>query len=119
MSQIKAFKAIRPADGKSAAVASLPYDVMNRAEAKEMVRGKKDSFLHVVRAEVDLPDSVDIHADEVYAKSRENLDKMLEIVHANRLRHLRFFLPQTLDFPVLGKQPALLMDFEFFIRSCR
>ena len=98
MSQIKAFKAIRPAAGKSAAVASLPYDVMNRTEAKEMVRGKKDSFLHVVRAEVDLPDSVDIHADEVYAKSRENLDKMLkEGVLIQDERPLLYIYRQVMD----------------------
>lgn len=77
MSDIRAFKAVRPAQGKSAEVASLPYDVMNRAEAKEMVVGKPHSFLHVVRAEIDLPDSVDAYADEVYKKGKDNLEQFV------------------------------------------
>lgn len=77
MAKIKAFRAVRPNDGKSADVASLPYDVMNREEAKAMVQGKPDSFLHVVRAEVDLPDSLDAYDPQVYAKGRETLDAMI------------------------------------------
>lgn len=77
MAKIKAFQAVRPNEGKSADVASLPYDVMNREEAKAMVQGKPDSFLHVVRAEVDLPDSVDAYDDQVYAQSRKTLDEMI------------------------------------------
>lgn len=77
MSDIRPFKAIRPREGKAASVASLPYDVMNRKEAAEMAKGNPDSFLHVVRAEIDLPDDVDIHAPEVYQKGKENLENFL------------------------------------------
>lgn len=33
MAVFRAFKALRPTEGKAAAVAALPYDVVNREEA--------------------------------------------------------------------------------------
>lgn len=78
MSKIRAFRGIRPNQGKSELVASLPYDVMNRAEAKEMVSGKPESFLHVVRAEVDLPDTLDAYDPKVYAQGKETLERFLK-----------------------------------------
>jgi len=76
MSLVRPFKALRPAAGKAEQVASLPYDVMNREEAKAMAAGNPDSFLHVGRSEIDLPDDVSAYDAEVYAKARENLVQM-------------------------------------------
>ncbi len=73
MATVKPFRAIRPIIEKVSSVASAPYDVMNVAEAKNMVSGNDLSFLHVSRAEVDLPDSIDVHSTEVYQKAKENL----------------------------------------------
>ncbi len=42
-----------------------------------MVEGRPWSFLHISRPEVDLPTSVDPFDDAVYAKARENLERML------------------------------------------
>ena len=53
----------------------LPYDVMNREEAKKMGEENKYSFIHIDRAEVDLDDNVDEHDEAVYLKAKENLDK--------------------------------------------
>jgi uncharacterized protein (DUF1015 family) len=50
---------------------------MNEAEAREMVKGRPWSFLHISRPEVDLPQGVDPYAPEVYAKASENLQKMV------------------------------------------
>jgi uncharacterized protein (DUF1015 family) len=77
MAVVRPFKAIRPKEDLVDKVASLPYDVMNREEAKEMAKGNKYSFLHVVRSEIDLDDSIDEHDKVVYEKARENLDKMI------------------------------------------
>ena len=76
MSVLRAFKAIRPTKENASAVAALPYDVMNSAEAKEMVKGNPMSFLHVDKAEIDLPDGTYIYDEKVYLKARENLDKL-------------------------------------------
>lgn len=78
MVTVKAFKGYRPATKELAAeIAALPYDVMNSEEAREMVKDKPLSFLHVDRAEVDLDPSIDVHDQKVYDKARENLDKMI------------------------------------------
>lgn len=77
MSVLRPFYAYRPAKEFADRVAALPYDVMNSAEAREMVKGNPYSFLHIDKAEIDLPESVDIYSPEVYAKANENLNKMI------------------------------------------
>ncbi len=77
MAKIKTFYGVRPAADKIKEVASPPYDVLNSAEAREQVKGNPNSFLHVVKPEVDLPENVDLYSEEVYQKGRENLYKML------------------------------------------
>ena len=77
MPLIKPFAGLRPARGRAAEVAAPPYDVMNAAEARCMVQGRPWSFLHISRPEVDLPPAVDPFDDAVYAKARENLERML------------------------------------------
>lgn len=76
MSLIRAFPGLRPAKGRAAEVAAPPYDVMNEAEAREMVKGRPWSFLHISRPEVDLPEGTDPYAPEVYAQAAENLTRM-------------------------------------------
>jgi uncharacterized protein (DUF1015 family) len=77
MALIRPFKGYRPTPELVAEVAALPYDVMTSKEAREMVKGKPYSFLHVDRAEVDLPESVNIYSDEVYKRAADNLNRMI------------------------------------------
>jgi uncharacterized protein (DUF1015 family) len=53
---------------------SLPYDVMNREEAKEMADGNPFSFLHITRSEIDLSQDISAYDPQVYQKARENLN---------------------------------------------
>ena len=62
MSQIKPFRAYRPKTDLAAKVASVPYDVINTREARELSAGNPVSFLRVGRPEVDLPEGVDEHS---------------------------------------------------------
>ena len=78
MAILKPFKAVRPKDEYASQVGALPYDVMNSEEAREMVKDKPYSFLHVDKAEVDLPQGIDIYSAEVYEKAKENLDALSE-----------------------------------------
>lgn len=73
MPKVTPFKAIRPTKQNSAAFCALPYDVYNRAEAKEVVGKNPMSFLAIDRAETSFPDDVDTYAPEVYAKAAEML----------------------------------------------
>lgn len=75
MAVVRPFRGLRPKKDIAEKVASLPYDVMNRQEAKQMAEGNELSFLHVVRSEIDLDDTVDIHDKIVYEKARQNLIK--------------------------------------------
>lgn len=78
MALVRPFKAVRPAPGHAETIASLPYDVMNREEAKAMAEGNPESFLHVVRAEIDFPDSVDDYDDAVYERGCKRLYEMID-----------------------------------------
>lgn len=78
MPMIQPFKGLRPAEGRADDVVAPPYDVMNAAEAREMAQGRPWSFLHISRPEIDLPEGTDPYASEVYAKARENLDRMID-----------------------------------------
>lgn len=77
MAIFKPFRAVRPAAAFADKVAALPYDVMNSDEARKMAFGNPYSFLHVDKAEIDLPKSVDIYDEKVYLKAKENLGKLI------------------------------------------
>ena len=77
MVSVRPFRALRPAVGYEDKVAALPYDVMTSAEARVMAGGDPLSFLHIDRAEIDLPEGTDPYSPEVYAKSKENLDRQI------------------------------------------
>lgn len=78
MAVIRPFKGIRPIKELANKIAALPYDVMDSDEAREMVKGNPYSFLHVDKAEIDLPNDIDAYDERVYEKAKENLDKMIE-----------------------------------------
>jgi uncharacterized protein (DUF1015 family) len=74
---IKPFRALRPVPGRAREVLAPPYDVLSSAEARLRVRGKPWSFLHVSKAEIDMPEGTDPYSDAVYAKAAENLNRMI------------------------------------------
>ena len=78
MVKIKAFRGLRPVKEKVHLVASRPYDVLNTEEARKEVQGNPDSFLHVVKPEIDFPSDQNPYAPEVYLKGKENFKALLE-----------------------------------------
>ncbi|MEO7445186.1 MAG: DUF1015 family protein [Ferruginibacter sp.] len=77
MITIQPFKALRPEAQLAKQVASRPYDVLNRKEAKIEAQGNPHSFLNITKSEIGLPESVDVHDKTVYEKAKENLDAFL------------------------------------------
>jgi uncharacterized protein (DUF1015 family) len=73
MSALFPFRALRPAASVAGRVASVPYDVVNTAEARDLAAGNPLSFLHVTRSEIDLPADVDPYDAAVYARAGSNL----------------------------------------------
>jgi uncharacterized protein (DUF1015 family) len=76
MALIAPFKALRPTPESAAQVAAVPYDVINAEEAQALAAGNPLSFLHVSRAEIDLPADTNPYSDAVYAKAVENLETL-------------------------------------------
>lgn len=74
--RVKAFPALVPAPGKASEVASVPYDVVNTAEARALAGDNPHSFLRVLRAEIEFPDDTNPYGDEIYARSKANFDKL-------------------------------------------
>ncbi|MBE5933202.1 MAG: DUF1015 domain-containing protein [Lachnospiraceae bacterium] len=77
MALVKPFSAFRPRKDIVSQVAALPYDVYNRAEACQVVKGNPYTFLRIDRAETQFDDTVDTYAPCVYQKAKELLDGMI------------------------------------------
>ncbi|MBN2662344.1 MAG: DUF1015 domain-containing protein [Bacteroidales bacterium] len=98
MAKVKPFKGYRPPQNIVKDLASLPYDVMNSKEAAQMAEGKETSFLHITRAEIDMPEGTDIHSDDVYKKSLENFNMFIDKGWLIQDNEERFYIyAQTMD----------------------
>ena len=76
MAGLAPFRALRPASSSAARVAAVPYDVVSTEEARALAAGNPLSFLHVSRAEIDLPAAASPYADDVYAMAAENFERL-------------------------------------------
>ena len=75
MITIHAFPAERPPASEAEKIASVPYDVISTDEARTLAEGNPDSFLHVIRPEIDLGQDIDPYSDPVYQMGKRNLDR--------------------------------------------
>ena len=71
MAIVKSFKCVRPDRELVEQVASLPYDVYDRKEAKEAVSGKPYAFLNIDRPETAFDENFDMYSREAYIKARD------------------------------------------------
>ncbi len=78
MPLIQPFAGLRPLPDRAAAVAAPPYDVLSSAEARERAAGRPWSFLHISKAEIDLPADTDPYSPAVYSRSAENLRRLVD-----------------------------------------
>ncbi len=78
MAIIKPFKALKPRKELAEKVASRPYDVLNSEEAKKEAAGNNYSFLRITKSEIDLPDGIDTHSQQVYDKAKANLELFIQ-----------------------------------------
>jgi uncharacterized protein (DUF1015 family) len=76
MALLTPFRALRPGPSVAARVASVPYDVVNAAEARALAQQEPLSFLHVTRSEVDLPDTLTPYDARVYTRAAQNLRQL-------------------------------------------
>ena len=78
MASVKPFRALRPKTELASEICELPYDVLSSDEAREAVEGRPHSFFHVSKPEVDLAPGTDPFDSSVYAKGRENFDRLMK-----------------------------------------
>ena len=98
MPRIKAFQAIRPPARLASQVASVPYDIVNRAEAAALAEGNPHSFLHVIRPDIDLPPDTNPYDDSIYGTAAANLAKLMESgALAKEPEEKLFLYRQTMD----------------------
>jgi uncharacterized protein (DUF1015 family) len=76
MAIIRPFQALRPQPASVGLVSAVPYDVVNTEEARAFAAGNPLSFLHVSRAEIDLPAGIDPYCDAVYQRARDNFHQL-------------------------------------------
>ncbi|WP_314061611.1 DUF1015 family protein [uncultured Vagococcus sp.] len=74
---LRPFKGIRPATSLVAQVATHPYDVLNSQEAAELAKDNPYSYLHIDKAEIDLPEGLSPYDEQVYQKAASNLKDFL------------------------------------------
>lgn len=98
MSIVRPFKAIRPGEGYAEKIISLPYDVMNRKEAAQMAEGNPYSFLHICRAEIDLPQQENPYDISVYEKAKSNIaDNLANGVFVQEEKPALYVYRQVMD----------------------
>ena len=78
MAIIKPFKALRPLAQTAPIVSSVPYDVVNREESKELAEGNPLSFLRVTRSEIEFDNSVSPYSPEIYKKAKREFREIEE-----------------------------------------
>jgi uncharacterized protein (DUF1015 family) len=76
MASLYPFRALRPVPPTAAAIAAVPYDVVNVDEARALADGNPLSFLRVSRPEIELPPDTDVHSDAVYARAALNYERI-------------------------------------------
>lgn len=73
--QIRPFQAWCARSDLAAQVAAVPYDVVDTDEARALAAGNPFSFLHVSRAEIDMPAGTNPYSDAVYTQGYDTLRK--------------------------------------------
>jgi uncharacterized protein (DUF1015 family) len=73
---LRPFQALRPSREHAPEVAAVPYDVVSTSEARALAAGNRWSFLHVSRAEIDLPEGTDPYSEDVYRRAAENFERL-------------------------------------------
>jgi len=78
MTLIRPFTGLRPVEERASDVVAPPYDVLSSAEARLKAHNRPWSFLHISKAEIDLPENTNPYDPAVYEMADVNLHRMLD-----------------------------------------
>jgi uncharacterized protein (DUF1015 family) len=82
--RIRSYRALRPLPELAGQIASVPYDVVNTAECRALVEGNPLSMLRVARSDLEFSDATDPYSEPVYARAKENFQKLVAAGHLVR-----------------------------------
>jgi len=68
------FKGLHPSPDAFSVVPSVPYDVIERDEAAEVIKENPKSLLRIIRTDAELP-KIDPHDDKIYERAEEMFEK--------------------------------------------
>jgi uncharacterized protein (DUF1015 family) len=74
---VRQFAALRPTAASAAAVIAPPYDVVSTDEARALAAGRPQSFLHISRPEIDLPEGSSPYSDAAYEQGARSLARLI------------------------------------------
>ena len=94
MADVRPFRGYRPTAGEVKQIAAPPYDVLDSEEARAMAQGNPLSYLHVNKAEIDLPPGSDPYAPAVYEAAANNLRKLIVQGHLRQDASRCFYIYQ-------------------------
>ncbi|HEY2150878.1 MAG TPA: DUF1015 family protein [Vicinamibacterales bacterium] len=110
MATLIPFRALRPTTATAPKIAAVPYDVVNTDEARALAAGNPLSFLHVSRAEIDLPADTDPHADSVYDRAVANFKTLRSSLVVEDQASLYFYRLRMGDHAQLGLAACFAID---------
>ena len=73
MATIIPFRGYRPPENLADKITSPPYDVMTSDEAREMVQNNNDSFLRIIKPEIDYNSGEEPLGDDLHNHGKHNL----------------------------------------------
>ena len=77
MAKIKPFQGYRPSSDIASKVSSPPYDVMSSDEARSIVQDNPDSFLRVIKPEIDFTSGKEPKGDSLHKHGFETLRRFI------------------------------------------
>ena len=77
MATIKPFQGYRPPSDMAGSVSSPPYDVMTSDEARDMIQGNPDSFLRIIKPEIDFNPENEPKGDSLHEHGAKNLQRYI------------------------------------------
>ena len=78
MATIIPFRGYRPPSDSAHKISSPPYDVMSSDEARDMTRYNPDSFLRVIKPEIDFNPGEEPKDDDLHNHAKHNLLDYIE-----------------------------------------
>lgn len=92
MAILKPFQGFRPPNKIVKDLASRPYDVLNSEEARVEAGDNPYCFLRVVKPEIELPEGIDLHSQQVYDKARDNFLKFIDQAYLVQDQKKHFYI---------------------------